>query len=105
MWLLLLGIVLLKKMKGKIPKFDEINRIKSLLEVPEIDLVLLGDPELGTYNVLKEVNPDAIFLGYDQQDLYKDIKNKIKNGYLKDMEIINGYPYKPEEFHSSILNS
>ena len=53
--------------------------------------------------MLKEVNPSIVYLGYDQEDLQKDLKEKIKEGKLSDMEILMGEPYKPEEFHSSIL--
>jgi FAD synthetase len=94
-----------EEFKGRLPKYNEVDRIKTLLLVPEIDLVLLGDLEQGTYNVLKEVNPDVVFLGYDQHLLCDDLKNKIKSGYLNEMEIITAMPHKPEEFHSSIINS
>ncbi len=92
-----------EKLKGKIPCETEVERIENLLKVPEIDLVLLGDAELGTYNVLKEVRPDIIFLGYDQKDLEKDLNKKIKSGYLEKMEIVGGTPHKEEEMHSSII--
>ena len=89
--------------KGILPEYRETERIKILLEVPEIDLVYLGDTEEGTYKMLKEVNPSIVYLGYDQEDLQKDLKEKITEGKLSDMEILMGEPYKPEEFHSSIL--
>ena len=65
---------IVKKLKGKLPKYTEVERIKSLLEVGDIDLVLLGDPEIETYNTLKEVNPDVVYLGYDQNELKENIK-------------------------------
>lgn len=94
-----------KKLKGRLPKYTEVERIKSLLEVGDIDLVLLGDPEIETYNTLKEINPDVIYLGYDQKVLFENINKIIKIGNLPRMEIICGKPYKPEIFHSSILNN
>jgi FAD synthetase len=94
---------IVKGLKGELPKYNEVERIEAILEIPEIDRVLLGDPELSTYNILKEVRPDVVFLGYDQQALFEDLKKKIKNGDLKEMEIIIDHPYKPDEFHSSIL--
>lgn len=93
-----------EKMKGKNPKLNEVDRIKNLLEVPDIDLVLLGDLHTGTYNILKEVDPDVVFLGYDQHSLHNDLKEKIKNGYLKEIELIIGTPHKADTHHSSILN-
>ncbi len=94
---------IVQELKGELPQYNEVERIEALLKIPEIDRVLLGDPGLSTYNILKEVNPDIVFLGYDQNFLYEDLKKKIKNGDLKEMEIIFGVPHKPDELHSSIL--
>ena len=91
-------------LKGELPKSNEIERINALLKVPEIDLVLLGDPQIGTYNILKEVKPDVVFLGYDQNALQEDLNKVIKNGKLVDIKILQGKPHSPEIFHSSILN-
>jgi len=91
-------------LKGKLPKHNEVDRIKSLLKVPEVDLVLLGDPEMSTYNILKEVKPQVIFLGYDQQDLEKNLNKMIQNKILPEIEIIKGTAFQPETFHSSLLN-
>ena len=95
---------MVKELKGKLPKYNEVDRINSLLEVPDVDLVLLGDPNKETYNTLKEVTPDVVYLGYDQNELKENIEKVMKNGKLSEMEIICGNPYKPEIFHSSILN-
>ena len=94
-----------KELKGELPKYNEVERIKTLLENEDIDLILLGDPKMGTYNILKEVKPDVIFLGYDQKSLYENLNKTIKNGNLPEMEIVFGESYKPEIFHSSILNT
>jgi len=92
------------KIKRKTSRYNELERLKAVLDINEVDLVFLGDLEQGVYNVLKEINPDIIFFGYDQQDLHNDIVQKIKMGILPKMELIFGQAYKPEIFHSSILN-
>jgi FAD synthetase len=92
-----------EKLKGKVPDNREADRIKMLLEVPEIDLVLLGDLEEGEYKTLKEVNPSVIYLGYDQTELQGDLKRSIESGKLSDMELLVGEAHKPEEFHNSII--
>jgi cytidyltransferase-like protein len=93
-----------KKIKNKLPLSNEVERINALLNVPDIDLVLLGDPEIETYNTLKEVNPQVVYLGYDQKDLLNNINKVMKKGSLQKMKIITGQPYKPDIFHSSIIN-
>ncbi|MEI6660321.1 MAG: hypothetical protein WCK91_02765, partial [bacterium] len=89
--------------KGSKPEHSEVDRIKMLLEVPEIDLVYLGDVEEGTYKMLKEVNPFLVYLGYDQEELKEDLEKNIKAGKLTKMELVMGTPYKPEELHNSII--
>ena len=94
-----------KELKGKFPEKNEVERINKLLEISDVDLVLLGDPERETYNTLKEVKPDILFLGYDQNVLGESIEKNIKSGKLPKMKVIKGKPFKPEIFHSSILNN
>ncbi|MES2930936.1 MAG: adenylyltransferase/cytidyltransferase family protein [Patescibacteria group bacterium] len=94
-----------EKLKGKLPVYNEADRIEALLQVPEIDLVLLGDAEEGTYKALKEIDPGVIYLGYDQKSLFDSIRIAIGNGILSNIELIFGIPHKPEIFHSSILNA
>jgi FAD synthetase len=93
-----------KELKGRLPKYNEEDRVKELLKINDIDIVLLGDPKIGTYNILKEVKPDVVFLGYDQQSLHKDLTKALRNINFPKMEIIQGAPYNPDIFHSSILN-
>ncbi len=93
-----------EKLKNKLPLHDEKERIKMLLEIPEIDLVLLGDVEEGTYKALMEVNPSIVYLGYDQQALSDNIKKSMEEGIVPKVELILGKPHKPESMHSSILN-
>jgi FAD synthetase len=95
---------IVKQLKGKSPKYSEADRIKSLLEINDVDLVLLGDPKIETYNIIKEVKPQIVYIGYDQQALFNSINKALKDGSLSGFEIIRGIPYKPEIFHSSILN-
>jgi len=95
---------IVKELKGKLPSNNEVERINTLLEVPDIDLVLLGDLKIGTYNILKEVKPDVVYLGYDQHALLNNLNKSIKNGNLPKIEIVCGKPHNPEIFHSSILN-
>lgn len=94
-----------KRIKNKIPIHNEKDRLNTVSKIKEINLAILGDSEQGIYNILKEINPDIIFLGYDQIDLYNDLIEKIEKGFLPQIELIIGEAYQPEKFHSSILNN
>jgi len=96
---------IVKEIKGKVPESSEALRIKLLSKVPEVDLVYLGDGELGTYKILKEVSPSVVYLGYDQNDLHDSLKKAMKDGILPEIELIFAKAYKPEIFKSSILNN
>ncbi len=74
-----------EELKGKLPKHNEVDRINFVLKVPEVDLVLLGDGEIGAYNVLREVKPDVVFLGYDQISLENNLKKTIKDKNLPEI--------------------
>jgi FAD synthetase len=89
-------------LKGKLPLHNEADRIKALLEVPDIDLVFLGDPEEGTYNIVKEIKPNVIYLGYDQQALFDNISKVMSDGILPEIELIYGKAHKGDTLHSSI---
>lgn len=93
-----------KDLKGKSPRYTEVERINGLLKIEDIDLVLLGDPKIETYHILREVKPNIIYLGYDQKALLENLNKVIKRGDFPQIEIVSGEPYKPEIFHSSILN-
>jgi FAD synthetase len=95
---------IVKELKGRLPKYNEEERVTELIKVKDIDLVLLGDPKTGTYNILKETKPSVVFLGYDQNALEKNLNNAIKKGKFPDIKVVIGKPYQPDIFHSSILN-
>ncbi len=96
---------IISSLKNKIPIYNELERLNKVSDIEEVDSVFLGDKEQGVYFVLKKINPDLIFLGYDQQDLYNNIKQKINERGLPKINLIFGKPYKPEKYHSSILNN
>lgn len=96
------GVV--KNLKGKLPANDEVSRVNELLKIPDIDLVVLGDPKIETYNILKEIKPSVIYVGYDQHSLLNSLNKNVKSGFLPELEIVQGSSYKPEIYHSSFLN-
>lgn len=93
-----------EKLKGKLPLYNQVDRINALLDIPDVDQVLLGDPDEGSYNVLKEIKPDVIYLGYDQQNLFDNIKDAIERGIIAPVELIFGIAHKGDTMHSSLIN-
>ncbi|MDE2031090.1 MAG: adenylyltransferase/cytidyltransferase family protein [Patescibacteria group bacterium] len=95
---------MVKKIKNKLPLKNEVDRINELVKVPDIDLVFLGDKDLGTYNILKEIKPDIVYLGYDQQNLFDSITKAIDDKVLPEIELVYGRAHKGDTLHSSLIN-
>lgn len=62
-----------KALKNKNPKSNEQVRLSQVRENPHVSCALLSDEKLGSYQILDEVKPDVIALGFDQIDLRDDL--------------------------------
>jgi FAD synthetase len=93
-----------EKLKNKKPQKSELVRLQEVADLIEIDEAYLGDEEEGKYEVLKQVNPDIICLGYDQTALGDSIKMALERGELPAIELISAKPFEGDKYHSSILN-
>lgn len=91
------------KTKGRLPKFNEEERLKAMQESGLVDEVRLGNEGNDPYKIIKEINPDIICLGYDQTHFTDKLEQKLKEMGLK-IEIKRLKPYKPEIYHSSIIH-
>lgn len=96
------------KTKGGLPKFNEQERLKVVQECGFANEARLGNEpmageEFNPYKVIEETKPDVICLGYDQTHFTDLLVTKIREMGLK-IKIIRLKPYKPEIYHSSLLN-
>ena len=84
-----------KKIKGTYPSDDEKTRKKNLENLEIVDEVVLGYKDFRKrMDMIKEINPNIICLGYDQ-----DVK--LPGGKY---EIIKLKPFHPDKYKSSLLN-
>ena len=91
------------KVKGRLPKFSEHDRLDVVQKAPFVDYARLGNEGVSRYQIIKEVNPNIICLGYDQTHFTEQLPEKIKELGLN-IPIVRLEAYKPEIYHSSILN-
>ena len=77
-----------KQLKNKVPKFSELKRVETIRQNYPNAVVVLGDQNQGTYDVIKKNKPDLICLGYDQHVLKNDLENKILSGAISKIEIM-----------------
>lgn len=58
-----------RELKGKEPNQNDQERMRAVLELAYVDDALICDEQFGTFNVLEQIKPDVIVLGYDQDEL------------------------------------
>ncbi len=93
----------IKKIKGEDPKYNEKQRKEHLRDIPVVDKVVLGYLE-DPYEIIEEINPDIICLGYDQDSFSETLKEEMK---LRKMnpKIYRMKPYKEHVYKSSKLKA
>ncbi|OHA16224.1 MAG: hypothetical protein A3G52_01380 [Candidatus Taylorbacteria bacterium RIFCSPLOWO2_12_FULL_43_20] len=89
------------QIKKHSPKFTLERRIKDVTDKTCASAVIAGDTTPGKWQIIKNVSPDIIALGYDQNDLLNTLAD-FKRTSAKKFEIIKLKPYKPDIMHSSI---
>lgn len=73
---------IVQTLKQKIPRHNERERISKLRQLPMVTKVVLGDTEIGSYQVIIDENPDCIALGYDQQGLQSHLEDWLNERNL-----------------------
>ncbi len=88
------------KIKGT-PKYTEKQRLEHVREIKFVDKAVLGyedDP----YEIIEEINPDIICLGYDQNSFSTDLGEQLEKRGMHP-EIHRLKPYKEHIYKSSKL--
>jgi FAD synthetase len=89
-----------RKLKNYNP-LDEIDRVSKLKKIPIVDEVVLGHSE-DPLDAIKNIKPDIICLGYDQEFFVKELEAFIEQENI-DIIIVRLKPYKKETYKSSKL--
>ena len=89
------------KLKRKWPQENEKARLQSVARLKIVSRAVLGDKRQGSYDVIKKYKPNVICFGYDQQRLYRDILDNMKQGKIPRIRLIKLKSYRPHKFHSS----
>jgi len=91
------------KLKKRKPVQSEKKRLRAMMKVKGVTLAVLGDKKQGVYSVIKKYKPNIICLGYDQGLLKKDLEEKMFKKFFAVIRLIQLAPYRPHEFHTSLL--
>ena len=93
---------IVEHLKLRLPKKSFVERFDHLKKEDFVDEIVIGDAELGTYEVVKKYKPDVIALGYDQKVLKKDLESHKKE-FQWPLQILVMESFEPKKYHSSIL--
>ena len=85
--------------KGKKPKHTEIKRLEQVRSLKLVDKALLGH-QGGIFDIIPEINPNVICLGYDQNIKKEELEIELKKRGLK-IDIVRIDSYRPEIYKSS----
>jgi FAD synthetase len=92
----------IKKVKGRLPKFSEQERLKRVRRNKLVNEAHLGN-QRSYYKKIKETKPQIICLGYDQTSFTENLEKEIEKFKMK-IEIVRLKPYQPKKYKSSLLN-
>lgn len=93
---------MIHSLKGRNPVQDYEVRKAQLEALESVQRVVSGDKTLGTYEVFNKVQPDLIFLGYDQTALGEDLVRFMQERGLA-IPIKIAESHEPERFKTSLL--
>lgn len=97
--------VTVRKLKKKKPHDTERRRVARLAHYPLVAHARLGNRDLSKrYQVLTEVRPDIICLGYDQTHFIKGLSEQLKALGLR-TKIIRLKPFQPHRYKTSIVGA
>lgn len=91
------------KIKGDKPFHDEKERLEIIKNLSLVDIATLGS-ETNVYQVIKDLKPNIIALGYDQNIFVDKLKKYLKENDLN-MEIKRLLPYKENRLKSHFIKT
>jgi len=89
------------KIKCKEPKYKERERLEHVKGVQYVDKAILGK-EGDPYEIIEEINPDIICLGYDQNSFSEGLAEKLFERGMNP-KIYRLKPFKEHIYKSSKL--
>ena len=88
-----------QKVKNKISVHNEIERLEAIRSLSIVDKAVLGK-EGNIFEIIKEIKPDVICLGYDQRVSKEELERELSLLGMK-AEIFRMPSHKPHIYKSS----
>ena len=91
-----------KKYKDRTPVHNQEERMKGLKDTGLVDEAVLSDESIGSFEIIRKMNPDCICIGYDQHSLHKKLSDWIVEN-KRDISIAVIPPFREDTFKTSHL--
>ncbi|MEK6891677.1 MAG: adenylyltransferase/cytidyltransferase family protein [Nanoarchaeota archaeon] len=88
-----------ERMKGKKPVHNEKIRLEQVRGLEIVNQAVLGKTG-SIFNIVEEIKPNIICLGYDQKVLKQDLEDELKKRNIK-ADVIRISSYMPHLYKSS----
>ena len=88
--------------KGNKPVHNEKERLEAIRTLDIVDEAILGH-QGNIFNIVEEIKPDIICLGYDQKIQKQELENELKKRKSK-AEVIRIDSYMPSIYKTSKIN-
>ncbi|MBI2558092.1 FAD synthase [Candidatus Woesearchaeota archaeon] len=85
--------------KGRKPMHNEGERLEAVRTLKIVDEAVLGN-QGNIFNIIKEIKPDVICLGYDQKIHNQDVEDELKKSGIR-ADVVRISPYMPNVYKSS----
>ncbi|MEK7146940.1 MAG: adenylyltransferase/cytidyltransferase family protein [Patescibacteria group bacterium] len=73
---------IVERLKGRLPEINLAERLEHLKKEDGVDEVVIGDAELGVWEVMAKYQPQVIAVGHDQQLLKEALEKHCAGGGL-----------------------
>ncbi|MFC1623438.1 adenylyltransferase/cytidyltransferase family protein [Patescibacteria group bacterium] len=91
-----------KNVKREDPSNNENDRLEIVKESGLVAKAVLGGLN-DKYDIIREIDPDVICLGYDQSFFVDKLQDKLESFGMNNVKIVRLISYHPEKYKSSRL--
>lgn len=102
LWIVTARDSTVERVKGRKPVRNEKERLEDVRASGLADNLLLGG-EGDKYNIIEEIRPDMIFLGYDQTHFTENLSDELKWRGIRAKIIRCKKSFRPDVYKSSKL--
>lgn len=89
-----------QRIKGFLPKHSDSERKRTVEATGVPDMVVLGNLEGDIFDILTELKPDVLALGYDQR-----VSEQALAARFPHIKVVRLSSYMPEKFKSSLFRA